>query len=245
MLNNDEGKEDLGTRGFLDKKPDALRYAASTRMRWEATGMICDRISSGARVLDIGCGTGSISSLVVSECHVDLVGVEPDSRRAAACRERGLLVECGYYDEAMAEALGAFDVIMFADVLEHLADPSSLLELASRHLKADGVILASIPNIAHWTVRLQLLFGRFDYVPSGIMDATHLRWFTTRTIKRVFSSVGLEVVDHDWTSGAWMSQYHRVPLWLRTPILRRLVRLIPGFFACQHIVTAKVRGATG
>ena len=234
---------DLGTRGFLDREPDPLRYSAATRQPNEATGMLCDRIPLGARVLDVGCGTGSISALLASECHATLVGIEPNPERADACRTRGLNVENGYYDEETATRLGAFDVIVFADVLEHVSDPASLLELASRHLTPNGIVLVSTPNVAHWTVRTALLRGHFDYQPMGIMDATHLRWFTSRTIRRVFESVGLDVVDHDWTSGSWMQSYRHVPRSLRRNGVRALVRTLPDLFGCQHIVTGAPRNS--
>ena len=230
---------DLSARGFVDSLPDPLRYSASQRAAWEATGMICDRIPVGARVLDVGCGTGSISSLIVSECQAELIGIEPDPERANACRALGLNVVCGYYDDETEASLGAFDVILFADVLEHVADPVSLLERAARHLTPTGRVLVSVPNIAHWTVRLALLFGRFNYQSIGIMDATHLRWFTSRTVSRVMSSAGLSIVDRDWTSGAWMNVYYRLPRVIRARSIRHLVRLLPNLFGCQHIVTAR------
>ena len=230
---------DLSTRGFVDEMPDPLRYSASTRTEWEATGMICSRIPSGSRVLDVGCGTGSISSLVIAECAATLVGIEPDPERAAVCQARGMDVVCGYFDDATATALGEFDVIMFADVLEHVPDPTSLLERAARHLTPRGRVLVSVPNIGHWTVRARLLAGNFDYQPMGIMDATHLRWFTSRTIESVIRAAGLQVVEHDFTSGAWMSEYRRIPESVRSGLLRRAVRTVPGLFGCQHIVTAQ------
>ena len=184
---------DLSTRGFVDEIPDALRYAASTRTAWEATGMICSRVPVGSRVLDVGCGTGSISSLVIAECEATLVGIEPDPERAAACQARGMEVVCGYFDDATATALGNFDVIIFADVLEHVPDPTSLLERAARHLTPNGRVLVSVPNVGHWTVRLDLLAGNFDYESMGIMDATHLRWFTSKTIERVIRSMELDL----------------------------------------------------
>ena len=230
---------DLSTRGFVDDVPDSLRYAASTRQQWETTGMICARIPTGARVLDVGCGTGSISSLIAAECQARVVGIEPDPDRADACRARGLNVVCGYLDDETAELLGEFDVILFADVLEHVADPASLLERAARCLTPTGEILVSVPNVAHWTVRLDILRGKFDYSSIGIMDATHLRWFTSRTISRVLAAAGLSIVNHDMTSGAWMHSYHYVPASLRDRWVRSLVRARPNLFGCQHIVTAR------
>lgn len=230
---------DMSTRGFVSEMPDSLRYAASTRVEFEVTGMICSRIPRSTRVLDIGCGTGSISSLVIAECNAKLVGIEPDPDRAEACRARGVEVVCGYYNDQIADELGEFDIIMFADVLEHTPDPVSLLERAAQHLAPTGYVIVSVPNIAHWTVRLSLLRGQFDYQPIGIMDATHLRWFTSRTVERVIIAAGLSVVEHDWTSGSWMSVYRRVPKRYRKSLLRALVRLAPHAFGCQHIVIAR------
>lgn len=230
---------DLSSRGFVSEMPDAQRYSASTRQEYEATGMICERIPRGARVLDIGCGTGSISSLVIAECDAKLTGIEPDPERAAACRARGLDIVCAYYDDETAAQLGAFDVIMFADVVEHVPDPVSLLERAAQHLTPNGRVIVSTPNVAHWTVRLNLLRGHFDYQSIGIMDATHLRWFTSRTIDRVVEAAGLTVDEHDWTSGTWMSVYRGIPSRFRKSLVRSLVRIAPHAFGCQHIVVAQ------
>ncbi len=230
---------DMSTRGFVTEMPDSLRYAASTRVEFEVTGMMCARIPRSSRVLDIGCGTGSISSLVIAECNAKLVGIEPDPDRAEACRSRGIATVCGYYNDQTADELGAFDVIMFADVLEHVPDPVSLLERAAQHLTRTGCVIVSVPNVAHWTIRWSLLRGRFDYQPTGIMDATHLRWFTSRTADQVIAAAGLSVVEHDWTSGSWMSAYRRIPKRFRRVLLRALVRLAPHAFGCQHVVTAR------
>jgi methionine biosynthesis protein MetW len=227
---------DLGVRGFLDTIPDPLRYSAATRVAGEATGMICDRVPTGSRVLDVGCGTGSISSLIHRECEAKVVGIEPDPVRAAASAKLGIETHCGLLDRSLSEKLGWFDVVLFADVIEHVQDPVALLEIGVSLLKPDGLVIVSTPNIAHWSIRTALLAGRFDYQPYGIMDATHLRWFTNLTIRRVFAASGLRVVSHDWTSGAWMDCYSGVIGSLVAQRLRRLVRLAPGLFGCQHIV---------
>jgi methionine biosynthesis protein MetW len=198
--------------------------------------MLCDRVPPGSRVLDVGCGTGSISMLIQRERQASIIGIEPDPIRAEECIKRGLDTQCGVLDETHAERLGLFDVVLFADVIEHVQDPVSLLELGATMLTPTGVVIVSTPNVAHWTVRAALLRGKFDYEPAGIMDATHLRWFTTATIGRVFSAAGLRIVDHDWTSGEWMSCYTG-PIGSRVGRrLRRLVRLWPNLFGCQHIV---------
>src|SRR5258708_34767405 len=122
------------------------------------------------------------------------MGIEPDSCRAAAARARGLEVHEQLFTAAILQELKPFDVIVFADVLEHVADSSSFLQLAHRALLPAGRVIASVPNVAHWSVRVDLLRGRFDYQPTGIRDATHLRWFTAETVRLLFQSTRLRVL---------------------------------------------------
>ena len=88
-------------------------------------------------------------------------------------------------------APGAYDAILFLDVLEHLRDPDGVLRAARDWLRPGGRVLCSLPNVAHWRVRLALARGRFDYTENGLMDATHLRWFTRRTARELLTRAGL------------------------------------------------------
>jgi hypothetical protein len=130
------------------------------------------------------------------------------------------------------------------DVLEHVADPVELLTLARSALRPGGRIIVSVPNVAHCTFRAKLLFGRFDYRPTGIMDATHLRWFTAKTIASVVSSAGFSIEKQDVARGNWMPVYReRAPWkWLspkrRRSLINRLCRWRPGLFGCQHVLCA-------
>ena len=152
-------------------------------------------IPSGARVLDVGCGTGSVSRLIIDACQCTVFGIEPDADRAAAASANGIEVVGAQLTEELIPQLGLFDVVLFADVLEHLVDPFETLRLAQKFLRVGGAIVASLPNVAHWTVRLNLLRGRFDYQPVGIMDATHLRWFTLRSLHRLFTQADYRIVE--------------------------------------------------
>jgi 2-polyprenyl-3-methyl-5-hydroxy-6-metoxy-1,4-benzoquinol methylase len=93
------------------------------------------------------------------------------TQRSAIARDRGIEVLCGFLDEGFTARNGPFDVIVFSDALEHLPSPDDMLKLAIRGLKPGGIILASVPNVAHWSMRLDLLFGRFNYAESGLCDA--------------------------------------------------------------------------
>src|SRR5205814_3929808 len=86
---------------------------------------------------------------------------------------------------------GAFDAIVCADVLEHLRDPRAALAALGRALADDGQVLVSIPNVAHLWMRLSLLAGRFEYAERGILDRTHLRFFTRRTLVTLLTDAGL------------------------------------------------------
>lgn len=237
---------DDSARGFVLQRPDSLRYDGQPFDAHEANGMVLRLIPEGSRVLDIGCGTGVTTALMRDLRGAEVVGIEPDDARAARARERGIDVIAGTLDDADLSGLGTFDVIVFADVLEHLADPLSALERARRSLLSpSGRVVASVPNVAHWTVRLDLLRGRFDYKPVGIMDATHLRWFTADGVRRLFQAAGLQVESLQGSAGLWMDEYkYRRPWrWLsprrRERWVLRAASKWPTLFGCQHIVCAR------
>jgi hypothetical protein len=144
--------------------------------------------------------------------------------------------------------LGLFDVVLLADVLEHLVQPFEVLRMARSFLRSAGGVVASLPNIAHWTVRWNLLRGRFDYQPLGIMDATHLRWFTARSLHRLFAQAGYRIVESKASAGLWMQEYRSPPWrWVPPPILSKLVRgatqAWPTLFGCQHVIRAEIESS--
>ena len=231
---------DLNADGILARPPAPGRYDGQTYEADESTGLIGSFIPFGARVLDVGCGTGSVSRLIREHRHATLVGIEPNADRAAICRERGIEVHSGYLTSGLLATLGQFDAIVFADVLEHLSDPSAMLRLIRPALKPGGVVVASVPNIANWTVRARLLFGRFNYSESGIMDATHLRWFTQRTVRELFDRSGFVINSMGGSAGKWMHEYRRMPGHMRRQLLPWLTWRFPALFACQLIVRAEL-----
>jgi SAM-dependent methyltransferase len=86
-----------------------------------------------------------------------------------------------------------FEAIIYGDVLEHLSDPTAVLRALDQFLAPGGAVIVSVPNVAHLWVRLSLLVGRFDYADRGILDRTHLRFFTRRTLLELLRSAGLRV----------------------------------------------------
>ena len=148
-------------------------------------------------VLDVGCGVG-LNGAAIKRTGARVTGLEivPKSvERARAVLDEVISADITS-DAAVREAVGArrFDLIVFADVLEHMVDPRAVLARFLPYLEEDGQILVSLPNVAAWTVRLGLLAGNFDYQQSGILDDTHLRFFTRKSAARLCESAGLEVL---------------------------------------------------
>ena len=159
------------------------------------------------RVLELGCATGYMSEVMRSRgCYV--VGVELDpimAKMAEQHLDRLIVGDLDVLD--LEQELGGerFGVIVAADVLEHLKDPLRVLRSLRCLLVEDGFLIASIPNVAHGSVRLALLEGRFPYQERGLLDRTHLHFFTRESIGQLFEAAGFVIADlvrHELDIGA-------------------------------------------
>jgi 2-polyprenyl-3-methyl-5-hydroxy-6-metoxy-1,4-benzoquinol methylase len=163
----------------------------------EENRALCGAIGRPRRVLDVGCGIGLNGAAAKRRgAHVTGIELVPESiARAARVLDEVLAVDLAS-DAAVARGLGErkFDVMLFGDVLEHLADPAAVLRRLLPYLEDEGQVIVSLPNIAAWPVRLGLLAGRFEYQKSGILDDTHLRFFTRDAAERLVQESGLEVL---------------------------------------------------
>lgn len=149
------------------------------------------------RVLEIGPATGSMSKVLQQRgCRVTGIEIDPEAAKVASqfCEEMIVGdIEVLDLDEALGDK--QFDVILFADVLEHLVDPGRVLRLVSPFLVEGGSICASIPNFTHGSVRLAMLAGDFRYREKGLLDRTHLRFFNKQGIEDLFAAGGYAVRD--------------------------------------------------
>jgi len=156
-----------------------------------------EMIGGNKRVLEFGCASGYVSRVLRDRgCRV--VGIEIDPEFASQAKEFCEDVIIGNAEELDLESTLAersFDVAVFGDVLEHMTDPLGILRRVRQWLVPDGYVVASLPNIAHGAVRLALLDGRFEYTPEGLLDETHLRFFTHDTIKDLFHQAGFVLVE--------------------------------------------------
>lgn len=162
-------------------------------------------VPSAARmVLDVGCGAGLLGAALKRRGAATVVGVEVDPEAAAAAQ--GILDRVHLGDIEILDlpyGTSTFDCIILADVLEHLRDPWALLRRLVPMLAAHGRLIASLPNVRHWSVLRGLLQGKWTYLPAGILDQGHLRFFTLKTGQALLEAAGLAVLEvHPVYSGS-------------------------------------------
>ncbi len=215
-------------------------------------------------VLDVGCGGGQNGALARARgAHVTGIERDPEARSRAARRLHEVLdLDVEAHDQ-LARGLGSrrFDLLLLADVLEHTRDPEATLRALSAYLADEGHVLISLPNVATWPVRLSLLGGRFDYTESGVLDGTHLRFFTLKSALELLARVGLEPMRVDHTPMLVRAAKDGIQRWLAPPasdpdalsrslpyklyqgtlrpIEDRLTQLSPGLLAFQHVILAR------
>jgi 2-polyprenyl-3-methyl-5-hydroxy-6-metoxy-1,4-benzoquinol methylase len=148
------------------------------------------------RILEVGCGSGNTLNYIKNNCQCDWVcGVEffHDAAESASSKV-DLLIEGDIEKLYLPIDPETLDVILCLDVLEHLVDPWEVISKLSKLLKPDGIIIASIPNIRNFHVVLPLIFGgKWEYTDEGLLDRTHLRFFTKKTALNLLESSGLKV----------------------------------------------------
>jgi predicted TPR repeat methyltransferase len=148
-------------------------------------------------ILDAGCAVGYIGEFLRGIPPKRwLAGIELDPGAAEKARPHyDQMIVGSLEDEKVWNQLERkVDAMIFGDVLEHTTDPIRVLRMAQPHLKAGGVVIISMPNIAHFRVRLRMLAGRFEYEEWGIMDRTHLRFFTLATAQKMLRASGFDVL---------------------------------------------------
>ncbi len=171
-------------------------------------------VPTGARrILDVGCGAGAMGAELRRERggtgvgSIEVWGIEPVAEAATAARDRLDQVMAVPVEDALAALPDRFfDAVVFADVLEHLVEPAEVLRAAARKLTPSGRIVVSIPNVRHWSVVGELLQGRWEYQDAGILDRTHLRFFTRAGVVALLEEAGLVVEHMSATTWRWPSQ---------------------------------------
>jgi 2-polyprenyl-3-methyl-5-hydroxy-6-metoxy-1,4-benzoquinol methylase len=201
--------------------------------------LLTERVPDGSTVLEIGSASGYMGAYLAEKKHCRVYGIEPDSTRAAQAQARGYAqMFVGMGEDALAQGVFEgkdFDVLLFADVLEHMVHPDRALLSFLPLLKPNGIVVVSVPNVAHYTVRKMLLFGAWRLADAGIMDRTHLRWFTRESARQMLETSGLTVTEIRPAAGYVERRWGGFG--------KHLLFAWPEFFAPQFIFVCKKKTA--
>jgi glycosyltransferase involved in cell wall biosynthesis/ubiquinone/menaquinone biosynthesis C-methylase UbiE len=232
------------------KAPEFAEYFAHypiKESRGSSHQIALELAGTGNEVLDVGCGEGYFAEKLAVRGN-KITGVDfleyPSQREAFAAYLQANLQE----DFApVAQRLGdqKFDRVLLLDVLEHLLAPETLLSQLRPLLRRDGQVIVSLPNVANLSVRLLLLFGNFDYQERGILDRTHLHFYTRKTARALLEQQGFEILEERLTLIPVELALGLSPRNLLVRVLNRMLALcttvLPGVFGYQIMFRARAR----
>lgn len=160
--------------------------------------IILRQAKEGSRILDVGCGTGKLGQYLKSRLKCYIVGIEIDQEAvnyAKSIYDEIIVMDLEELIDGILKLYNQrkFNFIVFGDILEHVSKPEKLLDYFRDFLEENGFLIASIPNVANWMIRIKLLFGNFDY-SGGILDKGHLKFFTYKNAKKLLEENGYRVV---------------------------------------------------
>ncbi len=168
--------------------------------RYGTHQIICSLLQGKKTILDIGCNDGYLVKLYSKGIFT---GIDYSAVSAKLAKKNG------FYDVRVGDLNNysqfnlkqKFEALIFADILEHLLYPQKVLTyFTNKNLKKGGQIIVSLPNVAHFMIRFNLLLGRFNYTDSGILDRTHLHLYTKKTAKELLENSGLRIVSSHFSS---------------------------------------------
>ena len=211
---------------------------------WSSHSLIASYLNvlpAQSKVLDVGAASGTLARMCQNK-SLRLFGIEPNpdwAQIASPLYERIWICSISDID---SELLQGFDAVVLGDILEHLPNPEAVLQKLVECQSRDSLFIISVPNVANLWVRLNLLLGRFDYADRGILDRTHLRFFTRRTLIHMIQNSGLEIVSIQVTPIPLelVSRFFvTLPGRFAHAVLARFTRWLPTLLGYQFVVQAR------
>lgn len=157
--------------------------------------MLLESLPTQSKVLDVGTATGMLARRIKENTTLRFFGIEPNSEWATIASPFYEKIWVRSFDDMSDEALSGYDAIVLGDVLEHMSAPEIVLDKLFSLQSSDCLYIISVPNVANLWVRILLLFGHFNYTERGILDRTHLRFFTRKTLVELVKSAGLNIIS--------------------------------------------------
>jgi methionine biosynthesis protein MetW len=198
--------------------------------------VIVEMVRPQTRVLDIGCASGYVMAMLRDKRGCHCTGIEIDYEAAKAAEREGfrVIVEPAARAVKRVPQLGPFDYVIFADVLEHLADPDVVLRDSARLLSGDGRVIVSLPNIVSLRARLRILRGKWEYEDFGIFDRSHLRFYSIEGGRRLLATTGFKILEQAYVGPLTFYGGRR---------LAPVTRALPGLLANQMVFEAVAKRA--
>lgn len=197
-------------------------------------------IEPGSLVLDVGCACGDFGEFLHKIKNVQVHGFEYDKKSIEQAVSKKVYksisqVDLNFFDASdYSDLHGAFDVVALIDVLEHTVNPECVLEKLKLFLKPGGVFVVSLPNASFGEVKSKVLRDNFEYTEMGILDKTHLRFYTFNTMANLFSSVSLRISRCDATVGLFDGFLYELPR-----AVRKCIKKNPRSYIFQYVFIAK------
>ncbi len=200
---------------------------------------------SDLNILDVGCGAGQNAAQLFSIGKiVDGITISPQEAKEGKHYFRNIFIqnlEHGLPEEVKEQN---YDVVLCSHVLEHIAYPEKLLEdILNLTLKNGAKLIIALPNFLHYNNRFKIFKGNFDYTESGLMDNTHVRWYTFKSAQELFQKRGLKVISAEVDGNLpFYSITKYLPFLVQKMIKKILFKISPGFFGYQIILICESKG---
>lgn len=201
----------------------------------------CAEYPKDLSVLDVGCGSGAVGEALRGLGYSSLDAVEVD----AAAREHARPIYGSVFSKIDDVRKTDYRLVLLMDVIEHVTDPKQFLETVAAHTDTNGRILISVPNIAHWSLRISLLFGFFEYTKRGLLDQTHYSFFTRRRIRSLVNTIpGLSIISEHSSieplelllpRAIWDNKFFE----FCSDIRITAAEMLPGLMAYQHLIEVR------